>query len=162
MYVLLLRIMGVGMEEKRPGSVALIVATICLFAFALHAIYKDLCKHFDGETAPDDAERKNNSQQETEEEEMVEIEVDVVSISETGRFDNAENSAKTKSRCEFLDLCAAGSGFAGGISTGTHGSDEVAALLAQLDAQRRIIRERDQALVERDAQIARFVANGAE
>ena len=43
MFVLLLRVEHVGAEAPAVfGSLALIAATICLFVFALHAVYLDL------------------------------------------------------------------------------------------------------------------------
>ena len=154
MFVLLLRVIRVG--EGGPtvaGCFALVVATIGLFAFALHAIYSDLRKAdtsakdesasesnledegSDDETTPGEPQRGGSSPQETEE-----IGVTVVSIED----ERLAAPGNTKSPWELLGLCAAEPEMTRESPADTHGSEEVAVLLARLNAQTKLIQERDQ------------------
>jgi len=170
--MLLLRIVRVGEGGATVvGGVALVAATFALFAFALYAIRSDLRKAavsakgtpsvatsedegFDDKTSSTERECGGNSPlQETEE-----IEVNVVSIDERSAV-----LSNMESPWQLLGLCAAEPD----ITADTHGSNEVAVLLARLDAMAKLIREKDdtmrekdKTIREKDKEIARLVADG--
>lgn len=143
-FVLLLRIVRVG--EGGPtvaGCVALVAATIGLFAFALHAIYSQLRKMNTGtddppaveedsgdETVPGETKHGGNSPQE-----MEEIGVTIVSTDDDERLSTTAPS--TKSAWELFGLCAAEPEATQDAPAGSQGSDEVATLLAKIEAQKK-------------------------
>lgn len=179
-FMLLLRIVRVGEGGATVvGGVALVAATFALFAFALYAIRSDLRKAavsakgtpsvvatgtpsvatsedegFDDKTSSTERECGGNSPLQ----ETGEIEVNVVSIDERSAV-----LSNMESPWQLLGLCAAEPD----ITADTHGSNEVAVLLARLDAMAKLIREKDdtmrekdKTIREKDKEIARLVADG--
>ena len=171
MYFLLLRIIGIGNQGALAALVgsALVVATVGLLLFALHAIYTSIRKmdrpvitdeeNIDAELETcvdglDQPRRGSSSPQEN-----TELELTVIDTTVDAQRGSA--ASRMTSPWQLLGLCAAES-YLGEPENAICGDSAVAELRAKLVAQQKLMRDKDkahtQAMNEKDAEIARLVA----